>query len=448
LPFFGASGTGLLVSPSGLATRRGRNPNDAAGAANAANPPPLVTIQTRVVGTGSNPYSTQVGNGPLAPPTTYTATGAGPGYHVVALNRATLALVVNNTYGLDFNSLNSMSNDVTGLGSGVLVIISSIGPPTSIASQAISFLNNVAANVGGAGPRFMYSAGSPRSPAAYSLIGITGAPAPPTQVSTYADPDTSGNISGALVLDIQSNYAFVWSKFVTIQTMTGPQQDTIMIGNKAFEAPPLPAGTGGFHLLVLKRTTIDRIATDPKVVVLHTSYATNSDHSTSDSETARMASDLTLLPTDPSSNLLFIIASLGRNPGFNINSSAALANYITIEDAIGHLGGSGNLDALLDNGYYSLIGVPGFADPTAAPEVRSYATPQLSGNITAVMQQNAFGVFTPVSFSAFPPNASLDLSLYSTALAAPTKWPVAPRGSGACPPAPRNAPPINGSAGK
>ena len=104
--------------------------------------PPLVEISTRDVDTGPNPYSTKIctQNCNTATPvlTTYPATGSGPGYHVVALNRATLALVFNNTYGLDFNSLQSMSNDVTGLGNTVLVIISSIGPVTTITTSRFS----------------------------------------------------------------------------------------------------------------------------------------------------------------------------------------------------------------------------------------------------------------------------------------------------------------------
>jgi hypothetical protein len=399
------------------------------GTDNASAQSPLVTIRTRVVGTGPNPYSTQVGG------STYNATGAGPGYHVVALNRATLALVSNNTYGLDFTSLNSMYNDVAGLGNNVLVIISSIGPAATISSQAISFLDDVAAFLGGTGNHYIY--GGTMSPSAYSLIGVPASGASANQVSTYADPDTDGNISGALILDTQSNYAFTYSTFVTIQTMAGPQNNTIMIGSTTFQAPPLAAGTqGGFHVLIVKRATIDRIKTDPTVVILHSSYATNSSTaSTAASETRRMASDLSTYQNGlATGNLVFIIASLGNNPGFNFESGgASSADFETIIGVIAQLGGAGNLNALGFNGYYSIIGIPNSGDPTLSPEVRSYATPQLSGNITAVMQQNNLGLFTPVSSSAFP-KASLDLSLYSTAYAAPSQWPVAAHGSdAACP---------------
>ncbi len=412
--------------------------------AQAAAQPPLVSIQTRVVGTGANPYSTIIctqncNTTPVL--TTYPATGAGPGYHAVALNRATLALVFNKTYGLDFNSLQSMNNDVTGLGNNVLVIISSIGPVTSISSQGISFLNNVATYLGGTGNQYIY--GGTMSPNAYSLIGVPSSGAPATQVSTYADPDTDGNISGALVQDIQGNYAFVYSKFVTIQTVTGAQNDTIMIGGTAIRAPPLPSGTpGGFHVLIVKRTTIDRITTDPTVVILHSSYATNSSNpGTAASETHRMASDLNSFPNGLSNgNLIFIIASLGNNPGFNSSpGGASLADFETITGVITQLGGVGDLGALGSNGFYSIIGIPASGDPALSPEVRSYAVPQVSGkpvlsaNITAVMQQNNAGVFTPVSSSAFP-NASLDLSVYPAAYGAPSQWPVAAHGGGAtCP---------------
>ncbi len=409
------------------------------GEANAL--PPLVAIQTRVVGTGQNPYSTIIctqhcdTTTPVL--TTYTATGAGPGYHVVVLSRAALALVSNNTYGLDFSSLASMYSDVTSLGNDVLVIVSSIGPASSISSQSTDFLDDVSFYLGGT-PSFMYSGlNSPQSPSAFSLIGVPQSGAPATQVSTLVNPDTDGNISGALIQDVQSNYAFTYSKFVTIQTMAGPQSNTIVVGSSAFQAPPLPAGTpGGFHVLVAKRTTIDRIATDPTVVILHTSYATNSSNpGTAASETSRMASDLSTYQNGlVTGNLVFIIASLGSNPGFNFNpGGASIADFETITEVVTKLGGAGNFAALGSNGYYSIIGIPNSGDPTLSPEVRSYATPQLSGNITTVMQQNNNGLFTPVSSSAFP-NISLDLSLYSTAYAAPSQWPVAAHGSEAvCP---------------
>jgi len=80
---------------------------------------PLVTIQTRVVTKNSpNPYSTLVGTA------TDGATGAGPGYHVVVLNRATHKLVWNRTYTLSLVSLNSMNSDIGSLSSSALVIIS------------------------------------------------------------------------------------------------------------------------------------------------------------------------------------------------------------------------------------------------------------------------------------------------------------------------------------
>ena len=287
-----------------------------------AQTPPLVTIQTRVVsGGGPNPYSTQVGN------TTYSATGTGPGYHVVALNRATLALVLNNTYGLNFTSISSMIGDIGGLGNSVLVVISSMGPASSIDSSQLASLTTMIQNLGGIGQGYLF--GGTMSPVAYSLIGVPGlgaAGGSATQVSTYADPDTGGNIVGVLIPDVNGNYAFVYSTFVRMQTSAGPNRDTIMFGKMsgkkvAFQAPPLPAGAqGGFHVLIVKRTTIDRIGIDPTVVLLHASYATNS--SIGASETHRMASDLSRFPNGlATGNLIYIIASLGSNPNLTVTES-------------------------------------------------------------------------------------------------------------------------------
>lgn len=419
-------------------------------ASEAAVQPALVTIATRVVGTGPNPYSTQLCTQSCTSSkpslTTYPATGSGPGYHMVALERATLTLILNKTYGLDSTSLNSMNHDVMGLSNGTLVIISSIGPSSSIGSGATGLLDNIATYLGGTGPGVMYFPGVNLSPNRFSLIGIPASGAPANQVSDAADPDTDGNIAGVLVEDIQKNYAFVYSSFVTIETMAGLQADTIMIGNKAFEAPPLPAGTlGGFHLLVLKRLTLDRIATDPTVVVWHTSYATNSnDAATATAEAQRMFNDLNRFPNGISTGeLIFIISTLGSDPGFGPFSSSVFTNALQIQAFISELGGTNDFfDNFLggkNGGFYSLIGIPNSGDPTLSPEVRSWATPQLAGNITTLMQQNAAGLFTPIGSSAFPPsalpaNTSLDLSLYFTAYAAPSQWPVAANGSDAvCP---------------
>lgn len=394
---------------------------------------PLVTIQTRVVsGGGPNPYSTQVGN------TTYSATGTGPGYHVVALNRATLALVLNNTYGLNLTSINSMIGDIGGLGSNVLVVISSMGPASSIDSSQIASLTTMIQNLGGTGQLYLF--GGTMSPVAYSLIGIPGlgaAGGAATQVGTYADPDTDGNIAGVLIPDVNGNYAFVYSKFVKIQTSAGLNNDTIIFrkisGKKVtFQAPPLPVGAqGGFHVLIVKRTTIDRIATDSTVVLLHASYATNS--SIGASETHRMASDLAQFPNGlATGNLIYIIASLGSNPNLTVTTST-LPDLSSITATISQLGGAGDLASLGSKGFYSIIGIPNSGSGTLSPEVRSYATPVLSANITAVLQQNNVGVFTPVAASAAA-GATLDLSLYPTALAPPSPWPVAPHGSDAvCP---------------
>lgn len=410
-------------------------------AAEASAQAPLVTIQTRVVTNNSpNPYSTLVGTA------TYGATGAGPGYHVVVLNRTTLALVWNRTYTLGFDLLGSMYQDISGLGNNALVIISSMGPPTSFSFQAaIFYLTNIAANLGGTGEGYLFG-GGPVSRSGYSLIGVPGlgaAGGSANQVSTFADPDTNGNISGVLIPDVNGNYTFTYSQFVKVQTITGPKNDTITIGPltspkttkmTSFEAPPLARGAnGGFHVLIVKRATLDQIATDPTVVIWHSSYATNaSDASLAASETHRMASDLNEFPNGlQTGNLIFIITSLGCNPGFN--SSASVTDIVTIVGIInGNLGGAGDLSNLGSNGYYSIIGIPN-ATGTLSPEVRSWATPQLSGNITAVLQQNNVGVFTPVNVSSAAA-VTLDLSFLPTALAPPSQWPVAANGSDAvCP---------------
>jgi hypothetical protein len=302
----------------------------------------------------------------------------------------------------------------------------------------------VAAILGGTGQGYIYGG----SPSAYSLIGIPGlgaAGGSANQVSTYADPDTNGNISGALIPDVNGNYTFTYSQFVQVQTITGPNNDTITIGPltspkppkpTSFEAPPLVGGgaDGGFHVLIVKRATLNHIATDPTVVIWHSSYDTNaSDASIAASEIHRMASDLNRFPNGlQTGNLIFIITSVGCNPGFNLSSSS-IADFEAIVGVIEQLGGVGDLNNLSPSGYYSIIGIPNSGSATLSPEVRSWATPQLSGNITAVLQQNNVGVFTPVNVSAVA-GVTLDLSLLPTALATPSQWPVAPHGSDAvCP---------------
>lgn len=189
-------------------------------------------------------------------------------------------------------------------------------------------------------------------------------------------------------------------------------------------------------MLIVKRATLNQIATDPTVVIFHSSYATNaSDATIAASEIQRMASDLSVFANGlQTGNLIFIITSLGCNPGFNLSSLITVVDMGTIDGVINNqLGGAGDLTNLGSNGYYSIIGVPNSGSATLSPEVRSWATPQLAGNITAVLQQNNFGEFTPVNVSAAA-GVALDLSLLPTALAPPSQWPVAANGSDAvCP---------------
>ena len=50
---------------------------------------------------------------------------------------------------------------------------------------------------------------------------------------------------------------------------------------------------------------------------------------------------------------------------------------------LGGAGLTGSNPAVI--GYYSIIGIPNSGSATLSPEVRSWATPQLSGNIAAVV---------------------------------------------------------------
>jgi hypothetical protein len=132
--------------------------------------------------------------------------------------------------------------------------------------------------------------------------------------------------------------------------------------------------------------------------------------------------------------LIFIISTLGCNSGFNYSSASVVADVGMINGVLEQLGGAGLIGSNPASiGYYSIIGIPNSGDPTLSPEVRSWATPQLSDNITAVLQQNNVGVFTLVNVSAAA-GVTLDLSLLPTALATPSQWPVAAHGSDAvCP---------------
>jgi len=140
-------------------------------------------------------------------------------------------------------------------------------------------------------------------------------------------------------------------------------------------------------VLIVKRATLNQIATDPTVVIFHSSYATNaSDATIAASEIQRMASDLSVFANGlQTGNLIFIITSLGCNPGFNLSSLITVVDMGTIDGVINNqLGGAGDLTNLGSNGYYSIIGSgrlgPALAaisdpDPPASPTTTSPTRP-------------------------------------------------------------------------
>lgn len=237
-----------------------------------------IPITTRIVsghGGKISDYGVQVnGQTYFAPSSTYAGQPAtnGYGFQVLVLDRATLNVVSNTSFGTpDDASVNSLVSALaqgslfSGCGEfGCLIAVQSFAGIGAAGDLTVNFPNQVFASIGGSGTLALQSASS-----SYSLIAaVTPQGTAPAGTgyervcSTQSAVCRSAVISGALILDNYSAYTFASPARVTFSTGTAPNStsNTITVGANEYPSSTVASGQGGFQLVVLDSQTLTLIS--------------------------------------------------------------------------------------------------------------------------------------------------------------------------------------------
>jgi len=397
--------------------------------------PQAVTLQTRVPTAESSGGGFQVNVGTNVYPAPALAGGGTSGFQLVVLDRKTLTLISNTSYGSDSTDVAALASAIQGLSTTDMIVLQTLGAPG--AAPAGTPLAQLVMGLGGSTNGFL-SGGQFAS--SYSIIGNPGRNVGSAmERSSLTIPQSSGVIHAVLRTDLQGNYYPVSPSFVTLQTSTGPQQSTVLIDSTAIEAPPIAAGSpGGFHLVVLRRDALDQIGTNPSVVLLNRSYDTgNSTTQTALDALSQLRVDLLSFGNVfLNGQALVVLSSFGSAPLWWDEADLGSFNFQFIQSAIAlYFGGVGDASQTRAGQYYTLVGIPWPQGVPYSPtiETRSWATPPglpATVNVTTVLHPNPQGLFTPLAWDTV---GGVDYRLFSIANQPPVPWPVAPNaGSGPC----------------
>jgi hypothetical protein len=379
--------------------------------------PPAVPVAVLGSGSEASNYSIQIGTTSYVAPDLEPASGQQPtgGFQILVLDRATLALLSNESFATSFSasSLSCTQQAVLAkyLGSltssSTLVIAATIVGPSHFANpktcgQKASLIDALQ-GLGASLPSSF--AGGP-----YFLIGIPGVGATHGWQSTV--PQT-----GYLVQDTQKNYTFLSSSFVAVVTRTidASGNPAVQVGATIYTSPALDAqAQGGYQVVVLAA------AQNPLAVASNTSYATNYGGSSSKATCEGQDALNKFLNAQVSPTQLVIVSSIGA-PGAVVDLSDCKGSG-SLTDSIQALGGTGA--ALGQN--YSLVGYP--PGGAVAPEASSMEIAGSSAQLTVVLQPNRGGVFSPVN-GDFIGAGTVNYGLYAILAQPPVAWPVPAAGN-------------------
>ena len=320
--------------------------------------PQAVTLQTRVPTAESSGGGFQVNVGTNVYPAPALAGGGTSGFQLVVLDRKTLTLISNTSYGSDSTDVAALASAIQGLSTTDMIVLQTLGAPG--AAPAGTPLAQLVMGLGGSTNGFL-SGGQFAS--SYSIIGNPGRNVGSAmERSSLTIPQSSGVIHAVLRTDLQGNYYPVSPSFVTLQTSTGPQQSTVLIDSTAIEAPPIAAGSpGGFHLVVLRRDALDQIGTNPSVVLLNRSYDTgNSTTQTALDALSQLRVDLLSFGNVfLNGQALVVLSSFGSAPLWWDEADLGSFNFQFIQSAIAlYFGGVGDASQTRAGQYYTLVGIP------------------------------------------------------------------------------------------
>ena len=403
--------------------------------------PSYVPVTTRIVsgnGTQISDYGVQVnGQTYFAPSSTFQNQAAtnGYGFQVLVLDRATLSVLSNTSFGTAGSS--SVTTMVSALGKasfysgcgefGCLVIVQSFAGIGAAGDILLNYPNEVFANIGGSG-----SIATQYDTATYSLIAnVTPQGTAPwgsgyDRVCSTNSPDCkSAVISGALILDNYSAYTFAAPSRVTFSTGTAPgsTSNVITVGAKQYPSDPVAAGEGGFQLLVLDSQTLT-VLTDQTFTPLNVQQLNLLNLIVNNTPFYYCLSSSDNCP-------IFILSSIGNVA--RPSSGAALTSWLTLGTTLQQDAGAtySVFEALGPGDDYAMIGV-NQAQRQPATEASSVISRAVQPVGAATLPSNIRGEFTPnhqwnytVSLSNLSStfNSSSVSLLDAAALQAPVAWP-------------------------
>ncbi|MBL9175736.1 MAG: hypothetical protein JNL10_19490 [Verrucomicrobiales bacterium] len=405
--------------------------------------PRMVKVKTRVVtgdGTRATNFSVLVGTNQYVATPLASGPGDSRGFHLLVLERSTLAVVTNcsgSTPEFSSLALNGILKEWQSR-EDLLVVFYEMN-----AAGADPISNPLAVTLSnfGASSNALYNPANNHFSPTYAFIGNAGLSTNRSfEVSGFVNPDATGRMEITLARDLRGNYFPIDPRFVTLQTSTGAGANTVLVrahsATNAVVAPALQAGaSGGFQLVVARRDILDQAPTNSAAILTNLTFSTG-DSIASDA-TAAMQGLLAALEGYQgqlaSGQVLLALTSLGSpmpaSPSGDFQSAlnAVSAFLQSNVGAVADLGQCGS------GGYYSLVGIPWIStnESPLSVEIRSW-TPS-GTNATAlnvVLQGNPKGWFDPVAADI---TGGVDYRLYEIASRDPVPWPVAPSaGSGPC----------------
>jgi len=396
------------------------------------------TIGSYQISMGLNP---SVSDGPsLYPAPPFTGyTGSPVGFQVMVINRANGTIISNKSYPITNNTqASALATDLTNLTSNDLVIVSSLEYPavekiTDLCGSTdpahcplLAALEKVGASsqVGSVGTTKMLSAES------YSLVGIGGIGAGNGYERWSGNVPGNAVISGMLIRDSLQKFGFTY-EYVPFETRTSAETstappDSIVIGDTVYPLPTaLPdSNSGGFHVLVLNRSTLAPIS--------HKLYLLNRSGTADTNAVKAMGNDLYAIAK--SYDKMVIVSAVGTLPTIrNFNSNGA-----NLEWAIDLLGGTPGIIPNLKAGHtYGLVGIGPGTDyprdhwrlpevisnyPILSVDASSLEVPGLEANIRGLLKKDRQGWFVPTLSNPGGSAAGMDYSLLTIALQEPVAW--------------------------
>ncbi len=364
-------------------------------------------------------------------------TGSPVGFHVMVLNRADGTVRSHKSYPItNLTQANTLATDLASLTKDHLVIVSSLQYPavkkiTDLCGSTdpntcklLGALEKVGAStqVGSVGSTAMQSAES------YSLVGIGAVGAGNGFERWSGNVPGNADVAGILVRDSLQQFGFTY-QYVPFETRTSADSstaapDSIVIGDAIYSLPSaLPdANSGGFHVLVLDRSTLAPIS--------HKLYLVNHSGTRDSTQVKAMGNDLYAIAK--TFDKLVIVTGVGVLPTMRSFKTDAQK----VEWAVDLLGGTpGVIPKLTAGNTYSLVGIgPGTAYPKdhwRLPEANypivsvaasSVETPGLEANIRGFLKKDRQGWFVPVLSNPGGSTVGIDYSLLSIALQEPVPW--------------------------